>query len=294
MTFNTIVKKLWDNPPRYIFEETRRLLLGRSGEPKEFERYIWCLSTGRVGSQTLASLGRLLEEVDGQHEPKPLLYGLSAEAYKREQDTSCSRVLKEALLACRDFSTESPYSTYLESSPQVTFLAKLLKSSFTSSRFIHVVRHPGSVVRSGMRRKWYGGHENDHWRIKPISGEAYREWNKWSMFEKNVWLWAETNRWIESFMVSLPENEGIVLKSEDVFSGSIPELSRFYKMLGIGQPQSRLVESVLGKKLNHQQRGEFPEVGEWDSEQCDILYKHAGELMQRYGYTISGHSDLPI
>jgi len=99
---------------------------------KEFtsiEEYIWCLSTGRVGTQTLSALGKLIPNVLSKHEPNPKLFGLGKYAYEDFSDQSHD-ILCEAIKACRSHVTGLNQTIYLESSPQVTFLARQLYDTF--------------------------------------------------------------------------------------------------------------------------------------------------------------------
>jgi hypothetical protein len=41
-------------------------------------------------------------------------------------------------------------------------------------KFVHLFRHPGEVVRSGMRRGWYNGHPSDRYRIEPGQHDPMR------------------------------------------------------------------------------------------------------------------------
>lgn len=249
-------------------------------------RCVWCLSTGRVGTQTLAALGALADRVDSQHEPAPMLYGLSKLSYEGCGEREGRRVLVEAVRSCRsDVGTRA--AVYLETSPQVTFLAPILREVFPKSRFLHVVRHPAAVVRSAMRRQWYAGNPFDETRIEPVSTPARKAWNDWTPFEKNLWLWNETNRWIDDFVATLPHSEWLRVRSEDVFLGRPAALESFFDCLEVARPPRKDLERVLGKKLNQQREGNFPEMDDWPPAEREWLIERSGELMERFGYSLS-------
>lgn len=269
----------------------KNLLIRRflnSSEIPKIQRSAWCLSTGRVGSQTIAALGALSEGITSRHEPEPKLYGLGGMTYSTGGEKGLSKgelaIAKEAVLAARPFHYEESGSVYLESSPQVTFLAPVLESAFSKSSFIHLFRHPNDVIRSGMRRNWYAGHQYDQWRISPSGSLGQGEWERYSQFEKIAWLWAETNRWIIDFMDQLESGRGLSLKSEDVFNNEGDSLARFYAFLEADLPSERELEKVLGSKLNQQKSGDFAQPDEWNPHQKEIVEKHCGALMSTLGY----------
>lgn len=284
------MRRLWRASPQ---EWLAALVSGKRGSlasrQAEVSRYVWCLSTGRVGTKTLAALGALAGEIDARHEPKPLLYGLGRMAYLADGNEEVHEVLREALGACRSPVGVYQHNICLETSPQGTFLAGQLKELFSQSRFIHIVRHPGSVIRSGMRRGWYNGHDHDRWRITPRTGTAAADsWERWSILEKNAWLWAETNRWIRSFLETLPREERLVIRSEDLFKGDEVVVRDFYEQLGAAVPSKQKLEKVLGKTLNRQKTGNFPEWKDWSDEQFAVVGPHVEELMAYYSYPFRG------
>lgn len=288
-TIEGIYKAFWRLSPRDYWMKLRSLQrgVGRSAGPR-----FWCLSTGRVGSQSLARLGRVAIGSSSQHEPRPLLYGLGKYAYACNENEMCAKILLAALETCRTDLLNSNEKIYLETSPQVTFLAPYIAAGINNSRFIHVIRHPADVVRSGMRRRWYSGNAFDRWRLVPMPGTLEAEsWPHWCAFRKNVWLWVETNRWITEFLSTMPNSSFIVLKSEELFSANEESIGTFYKFLGCGTPPRRRIDAVIGKKLNAQRCGNFPKVEAWTSEQLEFLAHHAGSMMERFGYTVQRCGD---
>lgn len=283
MNLQRLFRRAWRSSP----EDWARRLRNRVGDGSALaasESWVWCLSTGRVGTQTLAALADLGEGVDGQHEPKPHLFGLSKASYEVGDDPAARRVLSESLRLLR--SDHSRGRIYVETSPQVTFLAPFLKEVFPKSRFIHVIRDPAAVVRSGMRRNWFDGNSYDDVRIVPQEGQAREGWDAFSVLEKNAWLWAETNRWICEFMKTVPAGEGLKLRSEEIFEGRQSAVDEFFEALGVPVPNQAEVERVLGQRLNQQTSGEFPSVGEWSEAELEILQRQAGVMAESLGYPL--------
>jgi len=253
----------------------------------KIEQHIWCLSTGRVGTNTLAELGKEMPGVLSLHEPQPLLFGLGKQAYQSKGDRLANAAIVAGLQTCRRELRGLNQSTYLETSPHVTFVARQLKELFPTSKFIHIIRHPADVVRSGMRRKWYGGNPTDVWRIEPESGsELASQWCALDALEKNIWSWAETNRWINQFLDEIPESDRMMMTSESLFEGEESTIEQFFEFCGSPLKSRGKVERVLGRKLNSQETGGFPTAQNWSSSQRKRLVELAGDVMERFGYSV--------
>lgn len=282
MSLQRLMRRVWRSSPEDWSQRLRRRI-GRV-ESEDTASWVWCLSTGRVGTQTLAALANLSEEVDGQHEPKPHLFGLSKVSYEVGADPAGQKVLAESVRLLR---SQRRGRIYIETSPQVTFLAPVLKEVFPGSRFIHVVRHPAAVVRSGMRRNWYNGNRYDDVRIVPQEGRAQESWDGYSILEKNAWLWAETNRWISEFMKTVPAEDALQLRSEELFDGKQAAVDDFFRVLGVSTPRRVEIEQVLGQRLNQQTSGEFPQLGSWSDEELAELQRQTGLMAEALGYPLT-------
>jgi hypothetical protein len=284
--------KLVNHSPREVLFYLRRKIAGREKLCEFNDEHIclFVLSTGRVGTKTLAALIGLARNVFSYHEPRPLLYGLSKLSYEYSDNADVSKVLQEAFFVTRQELMKRSLDCdmgYVESSPQVTFLAPFILKIVPNVRFIHLVRDPRDVVRSGMRRKWYEGHGADKTRIIPRpDSSAGREWESYSAFKKNLWLWNETNSWILKFTSGVPAERILLLHSEKIFGAREETLRKLFTFVGSSLPPGRKIAHVLGKKLNQQKTGTFPESEVWSNEmQCD-LFKIAGPTAQSLGYKL--------
>ena len=94
----TSLHKLIDYSPRQLYYVLRRKILGQQRLQRFDDQHpcVFFLSTGRVGTQTFASLLRLADNVFAYHEPRPNLYGLSRTSYLYLNDKCCYKVLREA------------------------------------------------------------------------------------------------------------------------------------------------------------------------------------------------------
>lgn len=251
---------------------------------------VFVLSTGRAGTETLAALFGFADNVIAYHEPSPKLYSFSKMAYEYFDDPFTRKVLTEALLALRSelLNRSLDYGRgYAETSPQVTFLAPAILNAYPDARFVHLVRDPREVVTSGMRRKWFEGNPNDKYRIVPgPSSEAGRKWRSYNTFQKNLWLWSETNRWISQFLSTVPPQRKLLVHSEDVFEGRDESIRRLFDFIKASVPPRRKIMGLLKKKLNAQRSGIFPNPSNWSQEMNKELYVLAGEVALDLGYKL--------
>lgn len=250
---------------------------------------VFVLSTGRAGTKTLSALLGLAHNVLAYHEPTPKLYNLSRLSYEKLPAQPLEEVFQEAFLLARNGNLRHSLCRrkgYVETSPQVTFLGPVIARAIPRVSFIHLVRDPRDVVRSGMRRGWYRGHPYDATRIRPREGSgAHRDWRSYDAFRKNLWLWTETNRWIIRFR---RETDSAVypLRAEDVFDSNRDVINSLFSFIGSSVPPQRHITRILGRKLNAQRTGSFPEYSDWSDQMCQTLVKVAGEVAAQVGYDL--------
>jgi hypothetical protein len=229
------------------------------------------------------------------HEPTPNLYPLSKIAYEQEsqisKDAGLNRLFSTSLNSMRGNLWNESLSCgrgYAETSPQVTFLAPLLEKMIPDVRFIHLVRHPKRVIRSGMRRGWFSGHPFDEFRITPREGSAYvNKWQDYSTLEKNTWLWAETNHWISNFVSSLPVDRYLVLSSEYIFQKDKRSIQSLFDFLHIAKPSNFAIGCTISRKYNRQESGEFNFAPGWLEEIDNDLSKFLKDVSGHLGYDLA-------
>jgi len=289
---NRPIKFLLDQSPRRLYYFLRGKLNKRNPLQSFTDEFpcVFVLSTGRVGTETVDALFGLSDNVFSYHEPLPTLYGLSKLSYQNSGDSVAREILMEAFLTSRrdllKYSLDCQRG-FVETSPQVTFLAPVILNALLDARFIHLVRDPRSVIRSGMRRKWFDGHPNDGTRITPLSGTQHAaNWSRYDVFQKNAWLWNETNRWILEFTNTLPAGRVLTIRSEDIFSGRSDSLRALYQFIGSSIPPASRITGLLKKKLNAQQSGDFPNWAHWSDTQITDMINVVRETSEKLGYDI--------
>lgn len=244
------------------------------------------LSTGRCGTRTLAQVLDLAPDAFVQHEPIPRLNRQCREVYESwDSSPAPYRLLIEA---CREDFVYRAYEggqVYGETANRLTYFAPALHEVFSNSRFIHLVRDPRDVVRSGMDRGWYDSNKWDEGRIVPRPGDPFFDrWPALSLFEKCAWFWYETNRYARDFLKGLPPERVLTVKSEGLFLGDPDVLRPIFHFFQIEFPKPKLINKVIGRKENRQRRRTFPDVVKWTDEQTGTLRSIAGPMMDILGY----------
>lgn len=287
------LQRLMDRSVREVLYLLRRKISTREALPAFDERHplIFVLSTGRVGSQTLARLLALAPNLISLHEPRPYLFGLSKASFESGGTEGSQQILRAAWWAAREQLLDLSLRCgrgYVETSPQGTFLCRVIQRAAPSAKFIHLIRNPMEVIRSGMRRRWYAGHPHDTTRPEPRPGCDERIlWEQWSPLEKNIWLWGATNEWIFNFCAELPENASLLLRAEDLFAGQEDTMRQLFEFVKSAMPSERLTQRILAAKLNAQRGGESFAQDDWSQGAKDFLETKAGSTMKKAGYFLA-------
>lgn len=250
-------KRLRDR--QFNIEERNHLTIGRAYDSNwaEYE-CVFTLSTGRTGTQTLATLLDLSPHIDAHHEPSPRLVEASLRAFLERGQSDWAEKWKFNVLAARDdfvLHSNRQGKIYVETANRLSHFAPAIREAFPDSKFLFVHRDPYAVVRSSMRRGAYQG-PNMAWnfaRIYPRAGDTYFEmWNRFSAAEKEAWRWKQVNNESISFLNSLPAHRRFELPSAALFSGEADVYDRLFSFFGVSTPPKRRIDSVLSKRLNAQ------------------------------------------
>ena len=261
-----------------------------AGDRWEKTDSVFVLTTGRTGTNTLAELLDIYPCIDAYHEPHPNLLKERQAAF-HEVYTNPDKYARIFARARAGLMARSSLrnTLYAETSPRLTFFAPVISQLCPNARFIHLVRHPGDVVRSGMRRKWYEKKgRSERYRIIPSRDDPFhQEWETASAFEKNCWQWNAYNSFALRFRSTVPNERVLLLRAEDLFHGKTSTLQQLFDFLGVECPSQNLLDKVLNVKMNRQTEGLFPAYDEWADHQYDRLFSIAGDTMAKLGYSIS-------
>lgn len=253
---------------------------------------VFFLSTGRCGTKWFSDLLSQDRQLAIFHQPIPsfasqsrVLYELSVSRDVNQKD-NCNDCIKEIFWAGREEYIRYTYKTskrYVETNNSITFLASALVDLFPDAKFVHLVRHPGEFIRSGMSRNYYNGDVFDLMKIVPLK-EPYRsKWFEMSQLEKIAWLWNETNLFIEDALKGVNENQFVRFNFNDLSVSLVEDLIAF---LNIDIP-TKTLQRAIGKPKNIQQKHSVSSFQEWKKEDIDSVRKITGDLASRYGYAFS-------
>lgn len=249
-------------------------------------RPCFVLSTGRAGTLLLHRLLLLSSNGYSVHQPRPELIRASKRAY--EEIEKAPEIFKETFKSAREelvFEASVRDKVFIETNNRITFFGPIVQEVFPNSVFLHLVRHPGDFVRSGIRRNWYSGeHDHDLGRIVPISGEIKNVWKQSSIIQKIGWLWNETNQFIENFTATVDPQNIFFVKAEELFSQAkiTEQIYNFFLLDGFNAAK---IKKVIKKPVNIQKKGHYSEFQNWPEKDKQEL-QQITPLGNKYGYWV--------
>lgn len=124
-------------------------------------------------------------------------------------------------------------------------------------------------------------------RLRPREDTPFGErWHR-SMgpVERNAWLWAETNRLILNGLEQLPADNVLRIRFEEFFAAPGQGLQELRNFLGLEDSVPAQALASLGGAMNARRRFPLPHWRDWSEETMDAFVEHAGEMMDRLGYS---------
>ncbi|MEA1972678.1 MAG: sulfotransferase [Candidatus Cloacimonadota bacterium] len=253
------------------------------------DNMVFFLSTGRCGTAWFTKLLQNNKESRILHNPKPNLHiqgKLVYEILKKnnfEIDNDTESLIEEMFYAGREEMLRYVYKaqkSFIETNNHITFFAPVLAKIFPQAKFIHLYRHPAEFVRSALRRGYFATNDNMiEKRIKPINDPS---WNSLSQFKKNIWLWNETNNFIEKFKKEVTADRIIDFNFNELNEENIQTLLSFLEI----SVKPKIIKRSINKKVNIQKFGSLKHHSSWTEEKKSILYNSSKFLMNKYNYTI--------
>jgi len=266
--FKRMPSDYWNRLPEVVFGQQ---------EP------VFVLSTGRCGTALLTKILGHLPGVLCYHAPSPEFVYSQKRAYEEGLDQF--ETFKAVVAAAR-FELLADCAArgrrYVETNCRITFFAPHLFDLFPKARFVHLVRHPGSFVRSGVRRGYYEGSYADMGRIRPTGGPVADAWGQMTPIERCAWLWNETNAFIERFKADHDTQRILTIKAEDLFSRPDTTL-QLCRHCRLPEPDESRVARWIKKPVNRQLAGDLPPYTLWDEDRKNQLRRWA-TLATTYGY----------
>ena len=274
------------------YRRAHKLTLGKAyGAEWENMECVFTLSTGRTGTQTMASMLALSPKVLAEHEPNPRLVKSSFDAYMDQGSPEWLERWKEFVWAVRDdfvLEANAKGKVYVESNNRLTYLADAVLAAFPASKYVFSHRDPYKVIRSGMRRGAYTG-PNICWnfaRIRPRAGEPYLDaWDTMTPLAKEAWRWAKINQDSIDFLATLPADKKLELPASDLFSEREEIYKNLFAFVGVSCPPMDEIKRVMSKKINAQ----FHFGGldfSWTQEAYDEVRPFIAEVAETLGYPV--------
>lgn len=259
-------------------------------QPDLIARPVFFLSTGRCGTKWFADILDLDRNVKANHEPVPTLSMQNLFVYRLWKNAAVPKevkleVMENIFTAGREQHLRYAYKTekrYIETNNQLTFFAPGLAKMFPDARFVHLYRHPGEFVRSGIRRGWFDTNKSATLKIIKPESNSRISWDHYSQIQKISWVWKETNEFIEEFMNDLDENRKMKFDFNQKSLISIKELVDFLDL----DISEKTIEAKMDKKVNRQKVNEFPRYENWTDDQKMELKEICGELADKYQYAL--------
>lgn len=263
-------------------------------------RPVFFLSTGRTGTAFYTELLNQSDRVKVFHSPSALLCHAKSElitqgkvAYEMFQkygyeDERVNRLLEQVFMAAREellYKSCIHQKRYIETNNRITFLAPAIKKCIPHAKFVHIYRHPGEFVRSGIRRNYYGSSDTHQLgMITPLQGnEGYECWSEYENYEKVGWLWNETNRFVDDYLQTLDSSDYIQVNFNELSLEQVTSLMRFLEIDAIDEVA---IERAIAQPVNAQVGGSFPLYDAWTDEQKHALDRICGTLAKKLGYVL--------
>ncbi|MDQ7047716.1 MAG: sulfotransferase [Sulfurovum sp.] len=272
----------------------------RNSIKKEDYSPIFFLSTGRTGTEFFTQLLSKSSKFKVFHSPSSLLCNAQSELIEQGRvsyemyskfgfdDERTNILASQIFMASREdllYKTYLHDKTYVETNNRITFLAPAIKYIFPNAKFVHVYRHPGEFIRSGIRRGYYKSESiHETGRLVPLEDSSY--YTKWSNFDdiqKVAWLWNETNTFVDDYLMTLDEGDYFKFNFNELNTENIVKLMSF---LDVDDINKETIENSINKPTNIQKTGSFPKYNQWKKDDKQKVIDICGHLSLKYGYKL--------
>lgn len=255
---------------------------------------VFFLNTGRSGSAFLDKALGSISGIASHHEAFPNLMMFPNYAFHNPKETRILRKVFEAARLELMLDAFLKQKIFVETNHCLVFFAYQIKEVFPKAKFVHLVRHPGDFVRSGIMKGW---HKNDSiWENNRIRLADDNVWGKMTQLERLAWTWVNTHQFIEEFKGSFAQDV-ITVKLEELTSSD----SKFAEVISFIDPnlqyEGEMLDRIRKKKVNELYIGpneppnmfklsSYPKYQDWETTQKRQLAQYCGELAAKYGYSL--------
>ncbi len=121
-------------------------------------------------------------------------------------------------------------------------------------------------------------------RLRPIeNSDLHNVWSTLTPFQKNSWVWAETNRILLDQISKLDTSTYKIFYFEELFSNS-DSIQTLLKFLGFKYIDPAEINNVLTKKLNAREIKTLSHPDQWTIDMKNQFNTIAGDMMTKLGY----------
>ncbi len=251
---------------------------------------VFFISTGRTGTKWFADLFMQARGFKAFHAPSPDLAAQNCFAYTLQKTSTLqaeeiNTILGHIFLAGREQQLRYSYKSmkgYIETNNHLTFFAPVIAKLLPQAKFVHLYRHPGDFVSSGLKRRWYTSETTQLRQITPALPPVKDVWDTYNEIQKIAWLWSETNAFIETFKSDIGTGQSFSFDFSSMTPESLHDLIGF---TGAQIPASRLVKR-LHQSLNSQHYAQSEKYNNWPAKEKELLVDICKPLADKYGYSL--------
>lgn len=196
--------------------------MGKTYKGKRKKKIIFILNAGRCGSTSIVRMLNQNSRFLAFHEDIPEFIRMSTELaenpWKKEHVVSeIKKIFKDKLWEANND------QIIVHSDHRMWNMVEILNDYFPNAYFIHLIRNPYDSVKSIVPREWYSkedhGNAFSKYRLKgyKVNDVEKKEWQSWSDIDKSLWYWNFVNKNISKQLNSLPQNQKMVIRLEEIF-----------------------------------------------------------------------------
>jgi hypothetical protein len=267
------------------------------------QKPIFVVSTGRSGSNMIASVMAMHPSILGLHEPRPLM---NLEAYSYWSGKIKRNRIQESVIHKRDHLIHETIKNnyiYLESSHFCSHLIPILYEKY-DAKFIHLIRDGRKFLISGLNRDWWFSSRSDKNQTEIVvdSIKVYfrrklfidigREWHDHrldppkkykSKLEKTSWLWLEINEAILNSLKDVPAEDQITVRLEDFNKEKIVEILNFINL----NYDIEILEKMYLKSVEMPNKTRTKRINKFSDlrpDEQELFWSITHGMMQEFGY----------
>lgn len=264
----------------------------RQNPGKYVEKPVFFLSTGRCGTKWFSELLKHDKRNAVFHNPTPnfaipskFIFEIMKQK-KFKPSANEEKLITEIFFSGREQYLRYAFKTekrFIETNNYITFFTPVLSQIFPEARFIHLIRHPGEFIRSGLQRGYYSGKYSDEARrIVPFEQSLKAEWTNYNQIQKIAWLWLQTNLYIEKCLKDIPSNQSIVFNFNDLSEINVNKLLSFIN----SDIKSEIIRKGIPKKVNTQEFGSVASYTEWTEKDKKMVHEICGEYAREFDFQL--------